>query len=95
MKHGKLRLDIEHLTVDSFATSADAKDRLGTVHGHYAVPPAEPASDYFGVCDTYNASCHGSCQTCADSCYATCAATCYSCNYTCQLSCHSKCYEPA
>lgn len=96
MKNRKLRLDLEQLTVDSFAVSAGGADGAGTVRAHGEVPPQEPASDWDGVCDTYYASCRGSCASCMSVCYATCGVTCdVSCNFTCQLSCHSVCHEPA
>jgi hypothetical protein len=90
----KLRLDLDQLTVDSFAAS-DGVEGMGTVRAHGPYPPKDPASDYNGVCDTYQASCNGSCASCVDTCWSTCGATCASCNFTCELSCHSVCYQPA
>ncbi|HSU12545.1 hypothetical protein [Longimicrobium sp.] len=90
----KLRLDLDQLTVDSFAVSARLEG-AGTVRAQGEVPPQEPVSDYDGVCNTYQASCNGSCASCVNTCWNTCGNTCASCNFTCQLSCHSVCYEPA
>jgi hypothetical protein len=94
MKNHKLRLDLDQLAVESFSVQAGA-DGAGTVRAHGVFPPAEPVSDYDGVCNTYNVSCNGSCASCDNTCYNTCRDTCASCNYTCKLSCHSVCYEPA
>jgi hypothetical protein len=94
MKNRKLRLDLDQLAVESFAV-AGADAARGTVHAHGPFPPAEPASDYNGECQTYAVSCNGSCGSCVNSCWATCQATCNSCVYSCALSCHSVCYEPA
>jgi hypothetical protein len=62
----KIRLDLDGLTVETFATTKDDEARRGTVRGHL--------SAYYELCqpgDTWQASC---------TCEATCnAATCYNC----------------
>lgn len=90
----KLRLDVEQLAVESFTVQAAASG-AGTVRAHGVFPPAEPASDGYGECNTYQASCNGSCASCVNTCLQSCNGTCNSCVNTCQLSCHSVCYEPA
>ncbi|HEX6042767.1 hypothetical protein [Longimicrobium sp.] len=94
MKNRKLRLDLDQLTVDSFAVAEDARG-AGTVHAHLPVPPDEPASDGYGECNTYYDSCNGSCASCVNSCWNTCNATCQSCIPQCQLSYHSVCHVAA
>ena len=70
----KLRLDLEHLSVESFDTTR-AKPGSGTVYG-------EQCTCYTACtcpgCPTCDASCNGTCgDTCAASCGGTCAgATC-------------------
>jgi hypothetical protein len=98
MNNRKLRLDLDQLTVESFALMGGAADGAGTVRAHGELPPDEPASDWEGVCNTYGVSCNGSCGSCLSVCYATCGNSCNgSCNVnvTCGQSCHSVCYEPA
>jgi hypothetical protein len=62
----KIRLDLEALTVETFATTKDDEAARGTVRGHL--------SAYYEFChvdDTWQQSC---------TCEATCnAATCYNC----------------
>lgn len=94
MNNRKLRLDLDQLAVESFSVAGSAEG-LGTVHAHGPVPPKEPASDGYGECYSYAASCNGTCASCVNSCWNTCNASCQSCVYTCQLSCHSVCHEPA
>jgi hypothetical protein len=66
----KIRLDLERLTVETFATTEDDKAKRGTVRGHL--------SAYYELChadDTWQQSC---------TCEATCnAATCYNCSAAC------------
>ena len=70
---GKLTLNLEQLTVDSFQTTAAEKPK-GTVFGEQC------------TCYT-NCTCPG-CPTCADTCPNTCAYTCddASCGYSCAES---------
>lgn len=89
----KLRLDVEQLAVESFAVAPGAEGG-GTVHAHIPLPPDEPASDWDGVCASYDQSCNGSCASCVNSCWNTCNATCQSCVVYCQQSYHSVCHEP-
>jgi hypothetical protein len=76
----KLRLELDDLRVDTFATSRGAGGEQGTVRGHggdsiYEVCEALPW-DYTEVnCPphTQAASCYGSCyNSCNGSCYNTC-----------------------
>jgi len=94
MNNRKLRLDVEQLAVESFTVLA-GEDGTGTVRAHGVFPPAEPASDGYGECNSYQASCNGSCASCVNTCWQSCNGTCASCVNTCQLSCHSVCHEPA
>jgi hypothetical protein len=82
----KMRLDLEELTVESFAT-ADALRPLGTVRGNVddAVaitvpePIVTPNCSADSACDTCRYSCIDSCtpQPTCDSCFVTrCRANC-------------------
>lgn len=70
---GKLTLNLEQLTVDSFQTTVAEKPK-GTVFGEQC------------TCYT-NCTCPG-CPTCDDTCPNTCAYTCddASCGYSCAES---------
>lgn len=70
---GKLRLNLDQLTVDSFDTSVTAKEK-GTVFGEQC------------TCNTV-CTCPG-CPSCDATCPATCAYTCddWSCGGSCFLT---------
>ncbi|HEY0016543.1 MAG TPA: hypothetical protein VGC13_09505 [Longimicrobium sp.] len=81
---GKLSLNLEDLTVDSFDTTSTQKAK-GTVFG-------EQCTCYTNCtcpgCPTCYASCNGTCDnTCANTCAytcddASCVNTCNGCNYS-------------
>ena len=81
---GKLALNLEDLTVDSFDTTGTQKAK-GTVFG-------EQCTCYTNCtcpgCPTCYASCNGTCDaTCANTCAytcddASCAGSCDGCNYS-------------
>lgn len=61
----KLRLTLDNLRVDSFATDAQADSRTGTVQAHQGSAPF--------------ASCAGDMSRCIASCGDTCKITCGDC----------------
>jgi hypothetical protein len=78
----KLRLNVDALTVQSFATADQASSR-GTVHGEECTCPT-------------NCTCPG-CPSCGETCPNTCAetcddATCNTCDYSCWDTCQKTCY---
>jgi hypothetical protein len=90
----KIKLDVDALRVDSFATSAPAAS-VGTVQGHMPPPTlwtcpeagCEPDTTTSGTGggDTVDVSCGGGCYLSADGGNAfTCAVNCFS-HYT---DCH-------
>jgi hypothetical protein len=85
----KLKLDLEDLAVESFATTPEAHRVGGTVFGQQCTCYTQCTCP---GCPTCDASCNGSCiNTCAASCNGTCGGTCdASCNGTCDWSC--ECY---
>jgi hypothetical protein len=69
----KLKLDLEDLSVESFATTPEARHEGGTVFGQQCTCYTQCTCP---GCPTCDASCNGTCdQTCDDSCYGSC----YSC----------------
>ena len=93
----KLKLDVEHLAVESFETS-EAAPQLGTVKGQAggALEPEPLEPDLTTNHPTLYASCYtkcscgtGACATCGatcggDTCFS-CADTCVTCE-TCQVT---------
>jgi hypothetical protein len=77
----KLKLDLEHLTVDSFDTSVSEKPK-GTVFGEQCTCYTQCTCP---GCPTCDATCPATCvNTCDDvSCNGTCGATCNTCNFSC------------
>jgi hypothetical protein len=72
----KLKLNVDALQVQSFATMRDGAGSLGTVEGHSGRTPSL----------TRQNSCPGyPCETYAETCPETCNWTCAgdSCDYTC------------
>lgn len=67
----KLRLSVEDLRVDSFATDLRADSRAGTVQAH-------AASDPFRTCagDTCNQGTCGATECGMSACIASCGETC-------------------
>jgi hypothetical protein len=78
----KLKLDLEDLSVESFATTPDPRRDGGTVFGQQCTCYTQCTCP---GCPTCDASCNGTCGgTCEASCNGTCAGTCgASCNGTC------------
>jgi hypothetical protein len=72
---GKLKLNLDQLTVDSFGTEA-ADEKKGTVFGEQCT--CQTACTCPG-CNTCDASCNGTCWTQCASCNGTCD-TCHTCN---------------
>jgi hypothetical protein len=67
----KLKLDLEDLSVESFATTPEAHRESGTVFGQ-------------NHCTCYTQCTCPGCPTCDASCNGTCGGTCdVSCNGTC------------
>jgi hypothetical protein len=95
---GKLKLEVEHLQVESFDVQAQPVGR-GTVHAHFSDAPGvciteDPSCNAIPSCNgTCNMSCGDTCgYTCGGggSCGMTCGDTCFTC-YTCELSCGGRC----
>lgn len=84
---GKLKLNLDHLAVESFDTSAPPA-RKGTVYGEQCTCYTACTCPGCPTCDpTCGASCNGTCDA---SCNGTCAATCNTCGATC-YSCYTDC----
>jgi hypothetical protein len=80
---GKLKLNLEQLTVDSFETTLAERPK-GTVFGEQCTCPTACTCP---GCPTCDASCNGTCGgTCAASCNGTCEGSCDSC-----VSCYGTC----
>lgn len=80
----KLRLELDELRVDTFATTPMAGDEKGTVHGHVTwTCETLPFEDTDTTCPPPTAR-----ATCANSCYGSCYG---SCNASCQGSCYITC----
>jgi len=74
---GKIRLDIDELTVDTFSVLPERVGGDGTVQGH-------GFENQVGYDSVNNPSCFGSCGTCPGGVTCTCPATCVqTCNRTC------------
>jgi hypothetical protein len=92
----KLKLDLEDLAVESFATTAEPRRESGTVFGQQCTCYTQCTCP---GCPTCDASCNGTCGgTCGASCNGTCGDTCncptadYTCNgETCNDSCYGTC----
>ncbi len=91
----KLRLDLEDLSVESFATTPEAGTEGGTVFGQQCTCYTNCTCP---GCPTCDASCNGTCGgTCGGTCDASCNGTCAgatcdaSCNGTCDYSCYGTC----
>ena len=80
----KIKLDLDALSVESFATSV-AEARRGTVHGHISET----------TCDLRACDCGTSAGAyCTDISCVTCDETCgYSCNGTCHENTCATCNE--
>jgi hypothetical protein len=95
---GKLSLNLEDLTVDSFDTTAPPKAR-GTVFGEQCTCYTQCTCPGCPTCDaSCNGTCRGTCgeNTCAASCNGTCnQATCdYSCGGDCNYSLYCDTNQP-
>lgn len=94
----KLRLDLDHLRVESFDTSGGGAAPRGTVRGAARHPTLEESYDPSCLGgDSCDGSCGDTCLSCDASCingtcYASCNGTCAaSCNGTCVASCYGSC----
>jgi hypothetical protein len=82
----KLKLDLEDLSVESFATMPEAHREGGTVFGQQCTCYTQCTCP---GCPTCDASCNGTCGgTCAGTCDASCNGTC---GGTCDASCYGSC----
>ena len=83
----KLRLELDELRVDTFATTSKADRDKGTVRGHNSWNgqcETLPYEDSIDLCPPpYTAA-----ATCVNSCYGTCGNTCAA---SCQGSCYNTC----
>ena len=89
----KLRLDLEHLSVESFDTVHRAREK-GTVFGEQCTCYTQCTCPGCPSCDaTCPATCVNTCDdaSCAESCWGTCVPD-YSCWATCagQYTCESQ-----
>ncbi len=82
----KLRLNLDDLAVESFATTPDRPAEGGTVFGQQCTCYTQCTCP---GCPTCDASCNGTCGgTCDASCNGTCGGTCdASCFGTCDWTC--------
>jgi hypothetical protein len=89
----KLKLDLEDLAVESFATTSESRGEGGTVFGQNHCTCYTQCT--CPGCPTCDATCNGSCvNTCAASCNGTCGGTCgASCNGTCDGNCGGYSYD--
>ncbi len=90
----KLKLDLEELAVESFATTPESRGEGGTVFGqNHCTCYTQCTCPGCPTCDaSCNGTCGGTCATCAASCNGTCGATCAaSCYGTCDWTC--ECYS--
>ena len=84
----KLKLDLEDLSVESFATTPEAQKEGGTVFGQQCTCYTQCTCP---GCPTCDASCNGTCGgTCAGTCDASCNGTC---GGTCDASCNGTCVD--
>jgi hypothetical protein len=82
----KLKLDLEDLSVESFATTPEPRAEGGTVFGQQCTCYTQCTCP---GCPTCDASCNGTCGgTCDASCNGTCGGTC---GATCYASCYGTC----
>ena len=89
---GKIRLDLDALSVESFSTASDKDDKGGTVFGH--LPPDTyqkycsdglTCGESYDICGTAASdcgTCATACGTCATDC-GTCATACGTCDTYC------------
>ncbi len=76
----KLKLDLEDLSVESFATTPEPRAEGGTVFGQQCTCYTQCTCP---GCPTCDASCNGTCaDSCDFSCGDTCGDTCFGCNAT-------------
>jgi hypothetical protein len=74
---GKIRLELESLAVESFAT-LPLEGTAGTIVAHRF--------------ETLRTNCGGTCaDTCIQTCANTCLNTCGTCNATCYNTCNASC----
>lgn len=87
----KLKLDLEHLTVESFATATDGA-QWGTVRAASDEPVEEPtvAEEEAGFLSWFTCQTRCNQDTCGGSCGRTCA-TCY--DPTCDSCYITKCKD--
>jgi hypothetical protein len=82
----KLKLDLEDLSVESFATTPESRGEGGTVFGQQCTCYTQCTCP---GCPTCDASCNGTCGgTCGGTCEASCNGTCdFTCDYSCGAGC--------
>lgn len=94
----KLRLHIDDLHVETFATASDPSRQAGTVKGNADLVGPGVGIDYPASMDGRLESCHidfckdswmSGCRTCAETCVNT--APCYTCDITGCVSCRATC----
>ena len=84
----KLKLELDHLSVESFDTNAPEGARRGTVEAHRPT--------LVGTCDSCfetNCTCAPSCVSCVscfNTCGNTCGPSCYGTCETCQTNCQQE-----
>jgi hypothetical protein len=87
----KLKLDLEDLSVESFATTPEPRAEGGTVFGQQCTCYTQCTCP---GCPTCDASCNGTCGgTCGGTCDASCNGTCDgSCDFSCGDTCGDTCF---
>lgn len=86
----KMKLDLDQLSVETFATTSGEDDE-GTVVGNQVRPP-RTLRTCWDTCGTCICQLTGR-RTC-DTCYRTCDQTCGpTCELTCQFTCPRTCME--
>jgi len=88
----KVKLSLDGLAVESFATVAESGEYRGTVQG-FATKPWQGCP--FQTADTCADPCPSDAGSCAGTCVASCAVTCdYTCPATCAATCAFTCDDP-
>lgn len=86
----KLKMDLDDLRVESFATDHDADATDGTVWGHQEALRPKPNTYNAAACNVTRQSCYYSCQGGACS-FESCPGTCPyqgTCHDSCGMICH-------
>jgi hypothetical protein len=86
----KLKLDLDHLTVDSFDINPSDGTRRGTVQGFsHVCGPTRIDLTCLDTCGTCDPSC-ATCVSCYNTCDNTCGPSCYGTCQTCQTNCQQE-----